>query len=179
MTAKTIAHAEQFAVVTTPKTNHLAVAHPEPFAVVVSDDESGAVIVTAGAQGPSGVQGEIGPSGGSAFTRKAGVTISALTIVWEDFAGTVWPLDYRDADNIDALCGLSITAGLINTDVTIQRSGPLDASGLNLIPGRVWLGANGALTQAAPQEGFDVLIGYATADQRLYIDLSDNIQLEE
>ena len=38
MTAKTIAHAEQFAV-------------------VVSDDERGAVIVTSGAQGPPGKNG--------------------------------------------------------------------------------------------------------------------------
>lgn len=33
------------------------IAHAEPFAVVVSDDESGTVIVTAGAQGPAGKNG--------------------------------------------------------------------------------------------------------------------------
>ena len=33
------------------------IAHAEPFAVVVSDGERGTVIVTAGAQGPSGKNG--------------------------------------------------------------------------------------------------------------------------
>ena len=56
MTAKTIAHAEQFAVVAKEHVAH-PVAHSEPFAVVVSDDELGAVIVTAGAQGPPGRNG--------------------------------------------------------------------------------------------------------------------------
>ncbi|MDY0191663.1 MAG: hypothetical protein RBR22_13130 [Desulfuromonas sp.] len=57
MTAKTIAHAEQFAVVVRRDANPAPIAYPEPFAVVVSDDELGAVIVTAGAQGPPGKNG--------------------------------------------------------------------------------------------------------------------------
>lgn len=61
MTAKTIAHAEQFAVVDKERVAH-SVAHSEPFAVVVSDDEHGAVIVTAGAQGPAGRDGVDGSS---------------------------------------------------------------------------------------------------------------------
>lgn len=56
MTAKIMAHAEQFAVVTKERSAH-PIAHSEPFAVVVSDDERGAVIVTAGAQGPPGKNG--------------------------------------------------------------------------------------------------------------------------
>lgn len=61
MAAKTIAHAEQFAVVEKEHVAH-PVAHREPFAVVVSDDERGAVIVTAGAQGPPGKNGVDGAS---------------------------------------------------------------------------------------------------------------------
>ena len=178
MTAKTIAHAEQFAVVANEHVAH-PVAHSEPFVVVVSDDERCAVIVTAGAQGPMGPQGQIGPAGGSAFTRRAGETISALTAVYENSLGIVYPLSNTDEINIDLLAGIAITGAHAGADITIQRSGPLDASGLNLQPGRVWLGATGALTQLAPQTGFDVLIGYATAEQRIYIDLSDNIQLNE
>lgn len=61
MTAKTIAHAEQFAVLDKEHAAH-PVVHSEPFAVVVSDDERGAVIVTAGAQGPPGENGVDGAS---------------------------------------------------------------------------------------------------------------------
>lgn len=56
MTAKTIAHAEQFTVVAKECSAH-PIAHSEPFAVAVSDDERCAVIVTAGAQGPPGKNG--------------------------------------------------------------------------------------------------------------------------
>lgn len=176
MTAKTIAHAEQFAVLDKEHVAH-PVVHSEPFAVVVSDDERGAVIVTAGAQGPSGTQGQIGPAGGSAFERTAGEPLSALKAVWEDEHGTVYALGYADDEHIDLLAGLTITAANAGAPITIQRSGPLDATGLNLTPGRVWLGVDGALTQSPPVTGFDVLIGYATAEKRLYIDFSDNILL--
>jgi len=178
MTAKTIAHAEQFAVVAKECSAH-PIAHSEPFAVVVSDDERGTVIVTAGAQGPMGPQGQIGPAGGSAFTRRAGETISALTAVYEDSLGIVYPLSNTDEINIDLLAGIAITGAHAGADITIQRSGPLDASGLNLQPGRVWLGMDGALTQTPPENGFDTLLGYATAEQRIYIDISESIQLEQ
>lgn len=53
MTAKTIAHAEQFAV-------------------VVSDGERGAVIVTAGAQGPAGKSGaKVSAAPGNQIEEKA------------------------------------------------------------------------------------------------------------
>ncbi len=53
MTAKTIAHAEQFAV-------------------VVSDGERGAVIVTAGAQGPAGKSGaKVSATPGNQIEEKA------------------------------------------------------------------------------------------------------------
>lgn len=71
MTAKTIAHAEQFAVVDKEHVAH-PIAHSEPFAVVVSDDERGAVIVAAGAQGPAGRDGKDGKDGidGSSVSNK-------------------------------------------------------------------------------------------------------------
>lgn len=178
MTAKTIAHAEQFAVVAKECSAH-PIAHSEPFAVVVSDDERGTVIVTAGAQGPSGTQGQIGPAGGSAFIRKAGVTISALTVVYESSDGSVFPLSNADGEHIDLLAGITLTSASIGAEVTVQRSGPLDAAGLNLQPGRVWLGMNGQLTQTPPDTGNDTLLGYATAGQRLYIDISETILLED
>lgn len=68
MTAKTIAHAEQFAVLDKEHVAH-PVAHSEPFAVVVSDDERGAVIVTAGAQGPAGRDGKDGIDGSSVSNK--------------------------------------------------------------------------------------------------------------
>lgn len=119
------------------------------------------------------------PSGGSAFTRIAGTPISALVAVYELPDGTVWPLSADDDDHIDLLAGITLTSANIGAEVTVQRAGPLDAAGLNLQQGRVWLGMNGQLTQTPPATGNDTLLGYATAEQRLYIDISETILLED
>ena len=96
------------------------------------------VIVTRGIPGPPGKQGIPGPAGGAAFTRVAATTLSALVVVWEDSAGRVRPLDYRDEEHTALLCGLTITSADAGQDVTVQRIGPLDAAGLGLVPGRVF-----------------------------------------
>jgi hypothetical protein len=132
-----------------------------------------AVVNDGGARGPAG------PAAATTFVRSAGQTLSALVVVWEDETGIVYPADYRDDANIDFIVGVTITSTAIGNEITIQRSGSLDAVGLNLTAGRVWLGATGSLTQVPPLDGYDVLIGYATSDQRLYIDIKDNIKLEE
>lgn len=150
----------------------------ETITAAVQLDKTVAVVV-AGTQGPVGRRGLPGPAGGSAFIRIAGEPISALRAVYELPSGAVHPLSADDAEHIDLLAGITITSASAGQEITVQRSGPLDASGLNLQPGRVWLGMDGALTQTPPATGFDTLLGYATAEQRLYIDISETILLED
>ena len=116
---------------------------------------------------------------GSAFIRIAGESISALRAVYELPSGAVHPLSADDEEHIDQIAGITITSAAAGQEITVQRSGPLDATGLNLQPGRVWLGMDGALAQTPPENGFDTLLGYATAEQRLYIDISETILLED
>ena len=130
-----------------------------------------------GDTGPQGGTGEHGAASDGRFNRIAGETLSALYVVWEDDDGLVYYLDYRDDEHIDLLSGLSITSANIGEELTLQRIGWLDASGLQLVPGPVWLGENGRLTQIPPDHGFDVLVGYATAEERIYLVFNDNIFL--
>lgn len=132
------------------------------------------VVVTRGVPGPAGRDGE-----SQNFTRHTPAPLSALIVVWEDSTGAVHPLDYRDDAHIDLLAGLTVTSGGAGAVVTIQRSGVLNAQGLGLAPGRVWLGANGALTQTPPDDGFDVIVGMAVAGERLYLTFNTAIHLEE
>ena len=111
------------------------------------------------------------------FQRQAGATISALTVVWEDSLGIVRPVSNTDAAYIDLIAGITVTSASTGGTVTVQRSGALDLTGLGLGTGRAWLGANGRLTQVPPTSGYDVLAGYVTSDQRIYIDFSEAIYL--
>ncbi|MTZ15226.1 hypothetical protein GNE00_15860 [Pseudomonas sp. JL972] len=151
----------------------LVIEHGAEYAVALEPDEETGV-VTAGEQGPPGPPG---PSGGSAIQRTAGETISALRVVYE-LAGAIHPLDYRDAANIDLLLGIALTAAPAGGAVNVQRSGVLDDNSWNWLPGRIYLGANGSLTQTPPADGFCVLIGAATSATRITLNLQDPIELE-
>lgn len=146
--------------------------------VVLEESAPEEVIVTESEQGPPGPQGPIGPAGGVAFTRPTPAPLSALRVVWEDVAGTVHPLSADDADHIDLVCGLTLTATSGPGDVTVQRSGPITDAAWNWAPGRVYLGMGGALTQSPPEDGFDVLVGVAVSATRLILNFQDPIELE-
>lgn len=133
--------------------------------------------VTLGEQGPPGLPGAPGPAGGSAFQRTAGETLSALRAVYE-LDSVVRYLDYRDAEHVDLLVGVTITSGLIGEPVNIQLVGPLTDAGWQWVPGPVWLGSLGQLTQAPPDDGFDVLIGSAVSATRIQLNLQRPIELE-
>lgn len=130
-----------------------------------------------GRQGKQGVSGEPGPAGGSTLQRIAGQIISALRAVYE-LDGVVRYLDYRDAEHVDLLVGVTITSGLAGEPVNIQLVGPLTDATWQWVPGPVWLGSQGQLTQAPPDDGFDVLIGSAVSATRIQLNLQRPIELE-
>lgn len=127
--------------------------------------------------GRRGQQGIPGPAGGASVQRLAGSELSALRAVYE-LDGYVYPLDYRDSAHIDLLLGVTLTAADQGQPLNVQRLGAIDDDGWNWQPGRVWLGADGALTQNPPTDGFDVLIGAAVASGRLLLNLQDPLELE-
>lgn len=124
------------------------------------------------------IAGRPGEAGATQVVRQTVASLSALVVVWENEAGEVSPLDSRDTAHIDLICGLTVTAAAGPGDVTVQSAGPVDDGSWNWTPGRVYLGANGALTQSPPVDGFDVLIGVAVSATRLLLNLQDPIELE-
>lgn len=138
------------------------------------------VVVTVGHQGPPGIQGPIGPSGGQALERIAGQTISALRVVYEDEHGHVYPLDANDEEHIFSILGVTLTAADAWRPVNVQRSGPIDDASWSWVPKqRVFLGAQGALTAEPALEGFHVLIGVALNPKRLLLNIQDPIELAQ
>jgi hypothetical protein len=111
-------------------------------------------------------------AGGSSFERVAAQTLSALVVVWEDSAGRVQPLDAHDDEHIHLFVGVTLTAANSGAKVLIQRTGLLDMGGLNFMPGPVWLGQGGALTQTVPASGYSLQLGAALSGSRLLLDPS-------
>lgn len=133
--------------------------------------------IAQGEQGPPGAPGAPGPEGGAALQRTAGTTLSALRAVYE-LDGQVHYLDYRDAEHIDLLLGITLTAAGAGQPINVQRSGAIDDSGWSWTPGPVWLGADGVLTQTPPATGYYVLIGAAVSANRLLLNIQPAIKLE-
>ena len=146
--------------------------------VVIEREEGPVTIITEAGQGPPGPPGMPGPAGGTSHIRNSAAALSALLVVWEDELGVVRPLDSADEDHIDLLCGLTITGTSSAGPVMVQRTGAVDDTAWSWTPGRVYLGASGALTQTPPDNGFDVLAGVAVSPTRLLLDFQDPIQME-
>lgn len=157
-----------------PEAERQALQVEREYAITLEAPEVEVLVI--GEQGPPGV-GIPGPDGGAAFQRAAGETLSALRAVYE-LNRQVFALDCRDALHIDLLLGVTLTAADAPELLDIQRGGVIDDAGWNWQPGRIWLGAAGALTQTPPAEGFDVLLGAAASPTRITLNLQDPIELE-
>lgn len=157
--------------------SYLIAKAPDQAPVIAVRDRSQRDVVSAGIRGPQGAQGIPGPAGGSAFVRTAGETISALRVVYEA-DGEVFYLDPHDELHIDQLLGLSMSAAQVGETLNVQRSGELFDAGWNWALGRIWLGANGTLTQTPPETGYDVLIGTAVSNRSILFHIQDPIFLE-
>jgi len=149
---------------------------PEDSQVVVSEIELTEVLIAPGEQGPPGPPGPAGGGGDEYVTRTAGETISANLVMY-DRAGHVYPLSQDDAENIYAILGLSVSAGQLGAQISVQRSGTVTDSGWTWAYGRVYLGANGQLTQTPPTSGFSVLIGFAATATSINLSINDPIEV--
>lgn len=109
--------------------------------------------------------------------RPAGVVMSALTVVYEK-NGRIYPLDYRDGDNISLLAGITIAAGDVGRSIQVRTQGFLNDDSFNWEIGRVYLGMEGRLTQVPPTSGYLVVFGSAVSNKRLNINIQDVIKLE-
>lgn len=135
-------------------------------------------VISEGVQGPPGRAGPIGPGGGTAMERRAGETLSALRVVWDDEFGRVWPLSATDDAHVFLLVGLTLTAADAGGLVNVQRSGVVDDAAWSWTPGqRVYLGQGGALTVCPAETGFHVLIGTAASATRLLLNIQDPLQM--
>ena len=119
------------------------------------------------------------PTGGAGVVRTAGETISALRAVYER-DGKIYHLDQQDSANIDLFLGISVSSGLADSEIIVQRSGTIDdASWTWSVGDNVYVGAAGVLTQTQPVTGWELVVGAAPEATRLTLDFDEPVLLAQ
>lgn len=137
-------------------------------------------LVAAGQQGVAGIQGPIGPAGGSAIDVVAGAALSGHRIVYLDASYKAQYASNQTASHALVALGLTLGAAALDETVSVQRSGEVtEPSWSWTLEQPVYLGDNGLLTQTAPTSPalFQRIIGFPTAATKLFLALRDPVFL--
>lgn len=134
------------------------------------------VTIAGGAPGPRGLQGPQGIAGSGTFDLLAGVGgISALRVVVAEGGIARYP-DISDPADAARVIGLAYTAAVAGATFTVQPDGIVNEPLWNWIPGVVWVGLNGALTQTPPDSPAWLMeAGRAVAATQLLLDFQKPI----
>ncbi|MBF5006836.1 hypothetical protein [Diaphorobacter caeni] len=154
----------------------ILVLREEADGVLLEQPERSIDILTEGLQGPPGPRGLPGIAGAAFVTRTAGAVISANTVVYER-DDLIFPLSYNDSNNVFAILGLAVSAGLPGAEISVQRGASVTDSAWSWVFGRVYLGQGGALTQVPPHDGYQVLIGFAASPDSINLSIQDPIEV--
>lgn len=142
--------------------------------VRVMDPKPPAMVV-GGFRGVPGPRGLPGSAGAAISTLPVGAVVQGLRLVRSD-AGTIYPVDTTEADHAAAVIGLalqSVTA--IGNTVDVQRAGTVSDSSWTWLPGVVWCGADGALTQTPGSTGWLLQAGRVINATTVDIDIEPPI----
>jgi head-tail adaptor len=120
----------------------------------------------------------VGPAGvaSSLLSRTAGVPIGGFKVVRDAGDGETAVLVSFDAvDSSTLILGVTTHAASEGADLQIMRQGEISDSSLELVPGPLFLGSNGAVVSTPPASGALVLIGTAVSSGVAIIDVQPPI----
>ena len=108
----------------------------------------------------------------------AGEDISALRILSTNDSGQAVYADPTDPDSCRRLLGMSISAALELQQLEVFREGKYtDPSWTWDVTKRLFLGANGTITQVAPTTGISVVLGHAQTPNIIFLNIEKPINL--
>lgn len=115
----------------------------------------------------------LSPSGGGSQSavKNAAQALSGHRVVYLVSENDVAYPDQSDYQQVKKILGITKGAALAGAPVEIQTAGVLVEPGWNFLPGDVWLGASGQLTQVVPASGNLVCVGSAVSPTALQIDI--------
>lgn len=158
-------------IIDTPSGTHAVVVERRRTVVVARPVSVAVPISSPGAQGPKG------DPGGTTFQRPSAGPMSALRVVYEA-GGAVAPADPQDGEQVGAIIGLAVTAaGAPGVPIDIQAQGAVNDAGWAWADGPVFLGPAGTLTQIPPDDGWEVVVGWALSPTRINLTFDEPIEL--
>lgn len=107
----------------------------------------------------------------------AGENLSALKVVYQESS----ELFIADPEFVTVyqIIGITTTAGTSGSPITFQYAGFISDPSFSFVPGPVWLGSDGTITQVPPTSGWNVVLGTAISFTELYIDLRMPVKIED
>lgn len=145
---------------------------------ILTEEVDAITILTAAEQGPEGIQGPVGPSGGAALVRVGATPLSGHTVVAVDAAGELIYADSTNPAHSGAVLGLLANAYDAGEDAAVQTSFVLEHIGWNWAHGFVFVGAGGQPTQALPMgAAFSQSIGKVLSPTSILVDLQPPVNL--
>lgn len=142
--------------------------------LIAVDSRNRRAVIAGGLRGPAGRDGV---AGGQSETLVAGAALSGHRAVIAS-GGSAY---YASADSPQTAAqtvGVTTQAADAGAPVTVQRFGRLVELTWSWVPGPVYLGLAGALTQTAPETGVYLQIGVALDATTLDIRIGTPVELE-
>lgn len=142
--------------------------------VIATDARNQRYVLAAGMRGPAGRDGA---PGGNVDSFTAAAVLSGHRVV--SAAGALVDLaDPASIDSAERCVGITLQAAMAGAPVQIQRRGQVTELTWDLLPGPVYLGANGSMTQTPPDSGVLLQIGVALNEHTLDVRIGTPILLD-
>jgi hypothetical protein len=155
---------EPSGLVTTPK---VPVILTEPVTYTLVQSGTGA-----GPPGPPGPSGQVGDLTLLAYTNiGGGRVVRSLGDGYVNYVGSDEP------QYASSVVGVTMGAAVTGATIRIQFSGELSDSGWNWVPGPIYCGLNGILTQSLPTTGFLLTLGTAISNTTILINIKQPLIL--
>lgn len=113
------------------------------------------------------------PEASGVTVMTAAVPLGGHRVVRADRPGAVALADASVLDHAGRLVGLTLAAAEAGRPINVRAGGPVEEPSWRLTPGPVFLGAEGALTQVAPTQGFICQVGTALTPTRMLVALGE------
>jgi hypothetical protein len=129
-------------------------------------------------QGPRGIQGPAGPAGGATTVTVGAQALSGHSVVAVDAAGLLVKADCTVATQRGAVVGLLANAYAPGDQAVVQTAFTLEHSGWSWVPGPVFVGAGGLLTQSVPAGAvFSQVVAHALAPSLVLVEVQPPIAI--